>query len=161
MLGMRLGGNASAKHSVTKQRLVRQCLPLLLAEYEARAARIRFDLRAGRRYSLPSFLAVRPPMKIRSILFCALVALPMSVFASSFAGTSAGSATGASSNSSGSSSGDDKVVLEAREDAAGFVASNGAIRGAWLEAALIHLREKDVAARDASDMELARKILAL
>ncbi len=101
------------------------------------------------------------PMKIRPILFCALFALPMSVFASSFAGTSAGSASGASSNSSGSSSGDDKVVLEAREDAAGFVASNGAIRGAWLEAALIHLREKDVAARDASDMELARKILAL
>jgi uncharacterized protein (TIGR02448 family) len=100
-------------------------------------------------------------MKIRPILFCALFALPLSVFASSFAGTSAGSASGASSNSSGSSSGDDKVVLEAREDAAGFVASNGAIRGAWLEAALIHLREKDVAARDASDMELARKILAL
>ena len=44
---------------------------------------------------------------------------------------------------------------------AGFVASNGEIRGAWLEAALIQLRERDAAARDASDMELARKILAL
>lgn len=98
---------------------------------------------------------------IRSILFCALIALPMSAFASSFAGTSAGSASGASSNSSGSSSGDDKVLLDAREDAAGFVASNGAIRGAWLEAALIQLRERDAAARDASDMALARKILAL
>lgn len=98
---------------------------------------------------------------IRTILFCALLALPLSVLASSFAGTSAGSASGASSHSSGSSSGDDKVVLDAREDAAGFVASNGAIRGAWLEAALIHLRERDVAARDASDMELARMILAL
>ncbi|KRG67280.1 hypothetical protein ABB27_10505 [Stenotrophomonas terrae] len=98
---------------------------------------------------------------IRSILFCALIALPMSALASSFAGTSAGSASGASSNSSGSSSGDDKVLLDAREDAAGFVASNGAIRGAWLEAALIQLRERDVAARDASDMALARKILAL
>lgn len=98
---------------------------------------------------------------IRSILICALFALPMSVFASSFAGTSAGSASGASSNSSGSSSGDDKVVLDARDDAAGFVASNGAIRGAWLEAALLHLREKDAVAREASDMELARKILAL
>ncbi len=100
-------------------------------------------------------------MKIRSILFSALFVLPMTAFAGSFAGTSAGSASGASSNSSGSSSGDDKVVLEARDDAAGFVASNGVIRGAWLEAALIHLREKNVAARDASDMELARKILAL
>ncbi len=98
---------------------------------------------------------------IRPTLFCALLALPMTVFAGSFAGTSAGSASGASSNSSGSSSGDDKVVLDAREDAAGFVASNGAIRGAWLEAALIHLRETDAAARQASDMELARKILAL
>ncbi|MEN5206853.1 DUF2388 domain-containing protein [Stenotrophomonas terrae] len=98
---------------------------------------------------------------IRPILFCALIALPMSVFASSFAGTSAGSASGASSNSSGSSSDDDKVLLDAREDAAGFVASNGAIRGAWLEAALIQLRERDAAARDASDMALARKILAL
>jgi len=98
---------------------------------------------------------------IRSILFCALIALPMSAFASSFAGTSAGSASGASSNSSGSSSGDDKVLLDAREDAAGFVASNGVIRGAWLEAALIQLRERDAAARDASDMALARKILAL
>ena len=98
---------------------------------------------------------------IRPILFCALIALPMSAFASSFAGTSAGSASGASSNSSGSSSGDDKVLLDAREDAAGFVASNGAIRGAWLEAALIQLRERDAAARDVSDMALARKILAL
>lgn len=101
------------------------------------------------------------PTMIRSILFCALLALPMSVLASSFAGTSAGSATGASSNSSGSSSGDDKVLLDAREDAAGFVASDGAIRGAWLEAALIQLRERDASARDASDMALARKILAL
>jgi uncharacterized protein (TIGR02448 family) len=98
---------------------------------------------------------------IRPILFCALLALPMSLFASSFAGTSAGSATGASSNSSGSSSGDDKVLLDAREDAASFVASDGAIRGAWLEAAFIQLRERDALAREASDMALARKILAL
>lgn len=98
---------------------------------------------------------------IRPILFCALLALPMSLFASSFAGTSAGSATGASSNSSGSSSGDDKVLLDAREDAASFVASDGAIRGAWLEAAFIQLRERDPLAREASDMALARKILAL
>ncbi len=98
---------------------------------------------------------------IRPILFCALLALPMSVFASSFAGSSAGSASGASSNSSGSSSGDDKVLLDARDDAANFVASDGVIRGAWLEAAFIHLRERDAAARDASDLVLARKILAL
>ncbi len=98
---------------------------------------------------------------IRPILFCALFALPLSAAASSFAGTSAGSASGASSQSSGSSSGDDKVVLEARDDAAGFVASEGRIRSARLEAALIQLRSRDSAARSASDLELARAILAL
>ena len=98
---------------------------------------------------------------IRPILLCALFALSTSAFASSFPGTSAGSASGASSNSSGSSSGDDKVVLQAREDAAGFVASDGAIRGAFLEAALQHLRDSNAADREASDMALAREILAL
>ncbi|MGX9720218.1 DUF2388 domain-containing protein [Stenotrophomonas acidaminiphila] len=98
---------------------------------------------------------------IRPILFLALAVLPLSALSSSFAGTTAGSSAGASSHSSSSSSGDDKVVLDARDDAAAFVASNGAIRGAWLEAALVHLRERDAVARDASDMTLARKILAL
>lgn len=98
---------------------------------------------------------------IRPILLLALAILPLSALSSSFAGTTAGSAAGASSHSSSSSSGDDKVVLDARDDAAAFVASEGAIRGAWLEAALVHLRERDAAARDASDMALARKILAL
>lgn len=97
---------------------------------------------------------------IRPLLLLALVALPMASFASSFAGTSAGSASGASSASSGSSSGDDKVVLAAREDAAAFVASDGQIRGARLQAALAHLREGDAAAREASDLQLARALLA-
>jgi len=98
---------------------------------------------------------------IRPLLLLALAALPLSAFSSSFAGTTAGSSAGASSQSSGSSSGDDKVVLDAREDAAAFVASDGAIRGIWLEAALTRLRERDTAAREASDLALARKILAL
>lgn len=80
--------------------------------------------------------------------------------ASSFAGTSAGSSAGGSSATSGSSSGDDKVVVRARDDAAGFVASDGQIRTARLEAALRHLREQDATARDASDLQLARAILA-
>ena len=67
---------------------------------------------------------------IRPILFLALAVLPLSALCSSFAGTTAGSAAGASSHSSSSSSGDDKVVLDARDDAAAFVASEGAIRGA-------------------------------
>ncbi len=110
-----------------------------------------------------SFTSV--PKMTRSILRVALFgaalsALPLLAGASSFAGTSAGSASGASSNSSGSSSGDDKVILAARDDAAAFVASDGRIRGAHLQAALVHLREQDEAARQADDLELARTLLA-
>lgn len=80
--------------------------------------------------------------------------------ASSFAGTSAGTSAGGTSATSGSTSGNDKVVVRAREDAAGFVASDGRIRGVRLEAALRHLREHDASAREASDMRLALAILA-
>ncbi len=55
---------------------------------------------------------------------------------------------------------DSKVVLDAHDDAASFVASNGAIRGAQLEAAFGALRAQLPAARDASDQELAAAILA-
>jgi uncharacterized protein (TIGR02448 family) len=51
-------------------------------------------------------------------------------------------------------------VVDAREDAAAFVATDGAIRGARLEAALLHLRETGAAQRDASDMQLAQALLA-
>jgi len=97
-------------------------------------------------------------LMMRPILLLAVLALPLSAMASSFAGSSAGSASGASSAGS-SSSGDDKIVLDARDDAAAFVASDGAIRGARLEAALLHLREQG-AAQQASDMALARTLLA-
>ena len=56
---------------------------------------------------------------------------------------------------------DSKVVLEARDDAASFVASEGAIRGAQLEAAFSTLRDRVPEARDASDQTLAEAILAL
>lgn len=55
---------------------------------------------------------------------------------------------------------DMKVVVAARDDAASFVASNGAIRGAQLEAALGAIRERLPEARDASDQALAEAILA-
>ena len=97
---------------------------------------------------------------VRSALFVLLVGLSASAVAGSFAGTSAGASSAGSSGSSGSTSGDDKVVLQAREDAAGFVASEGRIRGARLEAALRHLRESQPVAREASDLELAQAILA-
>jgi uncharacterized protein (TIGR02448 family) len=53
---------------------------------------------------------------------------------------------------------ENKQVLDSRDDAAGFVASQGDIRGARLEAALRALREArpELAA---SDLELAEAIL--
>ncbi|MDR0279318.1 DUF2388 domain-containing protein [Pseudomonas sp. 148P] len=56
---------------------------------------------------------------------------------------------------------DSKVVREARDDAASFVASNGDIRGAQLEAAFDTLRQRVPEARQASDQVLAEAILAL
>jgi uncharacterized protein (TIGR02448 family) len=81
----------------------------------------------------------------------------------STAGTSAGAATSGvgSSASSKTTSPDEKVVRQAKDDAASFVASDGRIRGAQLEAALRHLRERSAAAQRASDLQLARAILAL
>lgn len=92
----------------------------------------------------------------RLLLAAALFTLSLPVFASSFAS----SASSAGSASSDSSSGDDKVILQARSDAASFVASNGQIRGARLQAALRLLREQRAEARTASDMALAQAILA-
>lgn len=54
-----------------------------------------------------------------------------------------------------------KVVQAARDDAASFVASEGAIRGARLEAALQLLRARVPEAQAASDAELAQALLAL
>jgi len=59
-----------------------------------------------------------------------------------------------------SSFGDDKVVREAKDDAASFVASQGDIRGAHLEAAFQHIRGK-LPELQLSDMQLAQAILAL
>ncbi|WKN22222.1 DUF2388 domain-containing protein [Azotobacter vinelandii] len=55
---------------------------------------------------------------------------------------------------------DMKVVIDAHDDAASFVASDGAIRGARLEAALGAIRERLPEAREASDLALAEAILA-
>jgi len=106
------------------------------------------------------------PMKVtpmnRATLTCLLLALSTTpAMASSLAGTSAGASSGGTSASSGSTSGNDKVVLQARDDAASFVASDGHLRGAQLEAALRNLRERSADARRASDMQLAQAILAL
>jgi len=56
---------------------------------------------------------------------------------------------------------DSKVVREAHDDAATFVASQGDIRGVQLESAFNTLRDRVPEARNASDQGLAEAILAL
>ena len=56
---------------------------------------------------------------------------------------------------------DMKAVLQARDDAASFVASAGEIRGAQLENALQSIRQRFPEAQNASDLQLAEAILAL
>lgn len=95
---------------------------------------------------------------ISALLACSAVAPAFA--AGSTGGTTAG-AVGTSASSKTTSPDDDKVVLQARDDAASFVASDGRIRGAQLEAALLHLRERNAAAQRATDMQLAQAILTL
>ncbi len=54
---------------------------------------------------------------------------------------------------------DNKMVANVREDASSFVASDGAIRGPYLEATLVKLRSEQPQLH-ASDLELARALLA-
>jgi uncharacterized protein (TIGR02448 family) len=105
-------------------------------------------------------------VKFRSIaLSSVLLTAAVPALASSFAGTTAGASSNASSDgtsaSSDSTSSDEKIVLDAREDAASFVATNGQIRSARLESALAQLRQRNQQTRVATDMQLARLILAL
>lgn len=108
------------------------------------------------RMRMPATFPIARALALASVL--AVAAAPAA--ASSFAGSSAGSSAAGSSASSGSTSGDDKVVHLARDDAASFVASDGAIRGVMLEAALHHLRERHPDLRARNDMQLAQAILA-
>lgn len=106
-------------------------------------------------------------MKIRSIFLVAgLFGFSAVACASSFVGTtdalgsSLANTAQALGDSTASTFGSDKVVLQAREDAASFVGSNGDVRGVNLEAALGHIRHK-MPELQASDMQLAEAILAL
>ena len=67
--------------------------------------------------------------------------------------------TGATTASSYLTSRDHKLVLAAQDDAGSFVASEGAIRGPFLEAAIRQVRADNPGVQ-ASDMELANAILA-
>lgn len=55
---------------------------------------------------------------------------------------------------------DNKIVLQAKDDAASFVASHGDIRGVKLESALAYLRTQ-MPESQATDGELAEAILAI
>ncbi|WP_371232528.1 DUF2388 domain-containing protein [Pseudomonas sp. QE6] len=54
---------------------------------------------------------------------------------------------------------DDKLIAAAQDDASTYVASDGAIRGPYLESALTRLRSDNPGLRQRSDMELANAIL--
>ena len=86
----------------------------------------------------------------------------LQVGASSFVATTDGIVNSVDSTTDATSStfGDDKVVREAKDDAASFVASQGAIRGVYLEAAFQHIRGK-LPSLQLDDMQLAEAILAL
>ncbi len=100
---------------------------------------------------------------IRATLIVTLLACSIgTAFAGASTAGSSASAVGSSASSKTTSPDkDNKIVLQARDDAASFVASAGRIRGAQLEAALRQLRERNANARRASDMQLARAILAM
>ena len=101
---------------------------------------------------------MRLPAARNALLVLLVLSAPAT--ASSFAGSSAGTSAGGTSATSGSTSGDDdEVARAARADAARFVATDGALRGAMLEAALRSLRERHPDLRDDSDMRLAQAIL--
>jgi uncharacterized protein (TIGR02448 family) len=102
---------------------------------------------------------------LRALGFSALLVLASSATASSFVATTdtlGGAVMGTSDATSDASSAlrDDKIVLAARSDAASFVASQGAIRGVQLQAALDSIRRRVPQAQHASDQVLAEAILA-
>ncbi|MGH8380418.1 DUF2388 domain-containing protein [Pseudomonas sp.] len=67
--------------------------------------------------------------------------------------------SGATTASTYLTSKDHKLVVAAQDDAGSFVASEGAIRGPYLEAAM-HKVRADNPGLEVSDMELANAILA-
>ncbi|WP_040260235.1 MULTISPECIES: DUF2388 domain-containing protein [Pseudomonas] len=67
--------------------------------------------------------------------------------------------SGATTGSTYLTSRDHKLVVATQDDAGSFVASNGAIRGPYLEAAIAEIRSKNPGMQ-ASDMDLANAILS-
>jgi uncharacterized protein (TIGR02448 family) len=93
-----------------------------------------------------------------------LLMLPLAASASSFVVTTDSIVRGLKASSDtttdlSSSLRDNKIVRAARDDAASFVASQGAIRGVKLESALAYIRAERPQLQ-ATDTQLAQAILA-
>ncbi|PYC25637.1 DUF2388 domain-containing protein [Pseudomonas alcaligenes] len=101
-------------------------------------------------------------MQSRYWLAALALGCSLQVGATSFVVTTDGmvNTVDATTDVTSSTFGDDKVVREAKDDAASFVASRGDIRGAHLEAAFQHIRGK-LPELQLDDMQLAQAILAL
>lgn len=101
----------------------------------------------------------------RTLAFFSLFSLAAGASASSFLVTTdtlvdALAGTIDTTSNATSSVVDNKIVLAAKDDAASFVASQGALRGVHLEAALQHIRGR-MPTLQAEDGQLAQAILAL
>ncbi|MBD0706022.1 DUF2388 domain-containing protein [Pseudomonas sp. Fig-3] len=104
-------------------------------------------------------------IRLRLLSAAALLAVAAHSNASSFIVTTdslvgALKATSDATSDITSSFRDDKIVLAARDDAASFVATNGAIRGVKLESALDYIRQQ-APQLNASDAQLAQAILVI
>ncbi|MFF7707437.1 DUF2388 domain-containing protein [Pseudomonas sp. NPDC007930] len=98
-------------------------------------------------------------MRVKTVIFSAvLLSLPVgSAMADSFWRNVLSS--GATTGSTYLTFKDHKMVVAAQDDAGSFVASDGAIRGPFLEAAITRYRSENPGVQ-ASDMDLANAILA-
>jgi uncharacterized protein (TIGR02448 family) len=95
--------------------------------------------------------------RLNSLIFTVLVAFTAPTFADSMVRDILSS--GATTASTYLTFKDKKLIVPARDDASSYVASDGQIRGPYLEAALNQLRAEHPDLQ-ASDMELASAILA-
>ncbi|MGN8278339.1 DUF2388 domain-containing protein [Pseudomonas sp. SMN5] len=103
--------------------------------------------------------------RLRLLSAVALLAVAAQSHASSFIVTTdsivgALKATSDATSDATSSLRDNKIVQAARDDAASFVASEGAIRGVKLESALDYIRQQ-APQLNATDAQLAQAILVI
>ena len=103
--------------------------------------------------------------RLRLLSAAALLAMAANAHATSFIVTTDSIVNGLKASSDAtsdvsSSFRDDKIVRAARDDAASFVASEGAIRGVKLESALDHIRQQ-APQLNATDAQLAQAILTI